>query len=426
MGSARFVVYEHQRLVVGEPCETRRGPVVFTEAHFDALARYQERTGTAALRLGHRNVRVAHHVGYLRVGPVTLEIFPKLGRHRPDEDWRGLLIHMLRVVAGVRLTPYPIAPLHARAGDLYELLVGRFLDQVHALLRDGLARSYREVEENGPTFRGRLLVDAHARCNAIHQERMFVAYEVQDADHLPNRILWRALARVRRTTTSSDVLHRAEAVAVDFPEVTDAPILPSDWGRVRFDRRTERYREAIGLARMILLEERPDLRWGDREVVALLFDMNALFEAYLEEALRGLPGVHVKAQAKQRFWQPAGHAVRVLKPDLLVFVARKERPIVVDAKWKVPRLGRPDDDDLRQLFAYLHCFDAERGVLVHPRVDTDHGQDGAFLNGTKRGRVAFVDLFPDGGKPNLHAVRAMLPRLLGLDPAGGDQPSQSS
>jgi 5-methylcytosine-specific restriction enzyme subunit McrC len=414
MGSARFVVYEHQRLVVGEPCETRRGPVVFTEAHFEALARYQERTGTPALRLGHRTIRLAHHVGYLRVGPVTLEIYPKLGAHRPDADWRGLLFDMLRVVAGVRLTAHEQAPLTSRAGDLYELLVGRFLDQVHALLREGLARSYREVEENSSTFRGRLLVGPHARTNAAHQERVFVAYEVQDADHLANRILRRALERVRRTTSSSDLRHRAEAAAVDFPEVTDTPIRPSDWGRLRFDRRTERYREAIGLARMILLDERPDLRWGDREVVALLFDMNALFEAYLEAAMRGLPGFQVKSQKKQRFWQPPGEAARFLKPDLVVHVAGRERPLVVDAKWKIPDQGRPADDDLRQVFAYLHGFGADCGVLVYPRAnDAQSSHEAPFLGGSLRGRVGFIDLFTDG-KPDLSKTRVKLPALLGI------------
>lgn len=414
MGSSRFVVYEHQRLVVGERYETRRGHVVFTEGHFEALARYQERTGTAALRLGHKSVRLAQHVGYLRVGPVTLEIYPKLGAHRPNEDWRGLLLHMLRVVAGVRLTPHEHAPLQSRAGDLYALLIGRFLDQVHALLREGLARSYREVEENSQTFRGRLLVGAHARANAAHQERVFVAYEVQDADHLANRILWRALERVRRTTSSSDLLHRAESAAVDFPEVTDTAIRPADWGRLRFDRRTERYREAIGLARMILLDERPDLRWGDREVVALLFDMNALFEAYLEAAMRGLPGVRVKSQKTQRFWQPPGEGARVLKPDLLVQVPGQERPLVVDAKWKIPDRGRPADDDLRQVFAYLHGFEADRGVLVYPRAnDSQQSHEAPFLGGRLRGRVGFLDLFPSG-KTDVQALRESLPALLGL------------
>ena len=413
MSSARFVVYEHQRLVVGEACETRRGPVVFTEAHFEALARYHERTGSAALRLGHKSIRLTQHVGYLRVGSVALEIYPKLGAHRPDEDWRGLLLHMLQVVAGVRLTPHKHAPLQSRAGDLYDLLVQRFLDQVHALLREGLARSYREVEENSQTFRGRLLVGAHARTNTAHQERVFVAFEVQDADNLPNRILWRALERVRRTTSSSDLRNRAESAAVDFPDVTDTPIRPSDWTRLRLDRRTERYGEAIGLARMILLDERPDLRWGDREVVALLFDMNALFEAYLETAIRGLPGVQVKSQKAQRFWQPPGEVARVLKPDLLVQVPGHERPLVVDAKWKIPHHGRPADDDLRQVFAYLHGFDADRGVLVYPRAnDGQTSHEAPFLKGQKRGRVGFLELFPSGNA-NLKALRAGIPEVLG-------------
>lgn len=417
MGSARFLVYEHQRLVVGEPCATRRGPVEFTEAHFDVLARYQEHTGTSALRLGHRSVRLAQHVGYLRVGPVTLEIYPKLGAGRPDEDWRALLLHMLRVVAGVRLTTHEHAPLRSRAGDLYEVLVGLFLDQVHALLREGLVRSYREVEQNSPTFRGRLLVGPHARANAAHQERVFVAFEVHDADHLVNRILWRALERVRRTTSSSDLLHRAEAAAVAFPEVTDTPIQTSDWGRLHFDRRTERYREAIGLARMILRDERPDLRWGDGEVVALLFDMNALFEAYLEQAMRGLPGVRVQSQVKKRFWQPIGEGARVLKPDLALRVDGEERPVIVDAKWKIPPQGRPADDDLRQVFAYLHAFDSTRGVLLYPRADAEQRErEAPFLAGERSGRVAFVDLFPEG-RPDVRAVRACLGSALGLEVA---------
>jgi 5-methylcytosine-specific restriction enzyme subunit McrC len=414
MGSARFVVYEHQRLVVGDSYFTRREPVVFAEPHFEALARYQERTGSTAIRLGHRSVRLAQHVGFLRVGPVALEIYPKLSADRPDEDWRGLLLHMLRVVAGVRLTGHDHAPLHARAGDLYEVLVGRFLDQVHALLRGGLARSYREVEENSPTFRGRLVIGSHARANAAHQERMYIAYEVQDVDHLANRVLWRALERVRRTVGSVDLLHRAEAAVGQFPEVTDTPIHPSDWERLHLDRRTERYREAIGLARMILRDERPDLRWGDHEVVSLLFDMNVLFESYLEKVMRGLAGVHVRSQVKRRFWQPAGEGARMLKPDLVVRVDGEEHPVIVDAKWKVLPHGRPADDDLRQVFAYLHAFDARCGVLLYPLAGGDQqDREASFLSGDRSGRVAFMDLFLSG-KPDVRAVRTQLAQAIGL------------
>lgn len=417
MRSVRFRAYEHERLIIGQEYRSPGGDrIPFEREHFDALACYQERTATPALSIGHRSIRLGHHVGFLRVGPVSLEVYPKLGSHRPDEDWRGLMLHMLRVVAGVRIAPQEQAPLRSRAGDLFELLVRRFLDLTNELLREGLARSYREIEENGSVFRGRLLVGEHLRANHVRRERVFVAYEVHDADNLPNRILRRALERVQRTATSMDLVHRAEAALDGFPDVSTAPIREAEWSALKLDRRTERYREALDLARLILREERPDLRWGDREILALMFDMNALFEAYLERALKGLKGVRVRSQAGRWFWKPGVGGARVVRPDLLVFGADSPKPVVVDAKWKVPEHGRPADEDLRQVFAYLHAFGGSRGVLAYPRANTgQRGVEGTYLKGDLSCRTVFLDLFTEG-QPDLHAFREALPGALGLSP----------
>lgn len=416
--SARFVVYEHDRMVVGQDYASPRGGIErFEPHHFAALAKYHDRTDTHAFTLGHESIRLRHHVGYLRVGPVSLEVYPKLGRDGPDRDWRGLLLHMLRVVTGVRLAPQEQAPLKPRAGELFDVLLARFLEVTHALLREGLARSYREVEENSTSFRGRLLVGPHLRTNHVRKERMFVAYEVHDADNLPNRILHRALDRVLRTTSSPDLLHQAEAALTQFPDVSTAPIRDAQWSTLRFDRRTERYREAVTLARMVLRDERPDLRWGDQEVIALLFDMNALFEAYVEHALRGVPGVRVRAQHPARFWLPSAGPTSWVRPDLLVFVDGDPAPMVLDTKWKIPDRGRPADDDLRQVFAYLHTFGGREAALVYPRAsEAQLAIGGTFVAGGHPGRLAYLDLFV-GGKPDLGAFREALPALLGLQGA---------
>lgn len=418
MSSARLVVYEHDRLVVGQHYASARGGTErFETHHFAALAKYHDRTDTQAFTLGHQSIRLRQHVGYLRVGPISLEVYPKLGREGPDRDWRGLLFHMLRVVTGVRFTPQEQAPLKPRAGELFDVLLARFLEVTHTILRDGLARSYREVEENSTTFRGRLLVGPHLRANHVRKERVFVAYEVHDADNLPNRILRRALDRVLRTTSSPSLLHQAEAALTQFPEVSAAPIRDAEWSTLRFDRRTERYREAVTLARMILREERPDLRWGEQEVIALLFDMNALFEAYVEQALRGVPGVHVKAQRHARFWSPSTGPTSWVKPDLLVFEEGNEAPMVLDTKWKIPKKGRPADEDLRQVFAYLHTFGGREAALLYPRAsEAQRAVSGTFVVGNHPGRLVYLDLFA-GGDPNLPAFRAALPRWLGLQGA---------
>lgn len=416
MRSGRFVAYEHDRLEVG-----RRYPedgARFEEHHFEALARYRDRTETPAFTLGHRSIRLCEHVGFLRVGPVSLEVYPKLGRTGPDRDWRGLLFHMLRVVTGLRIAPQDNAPLAPRAGELFDVLLNRFLEATEAILREGPVRAYREIEENGTAFRGRLLGAAHARENHSHQERLYVAYEVHDADNLPNRILHRALDRLIRTESSLDLVRRAEAALSAFPEVSTRPIRDADWANLRFDRRTERYREATTLARMILRDERPDLRWGDREVLAMTFDMNALFEAYVERALRARPGLRVHAQRPGRFWKPEAGPVSWAKPDLLVYTPDDPRPIVLDTKWKVPKQGRPADEDLRQVYAYVHTFGGRSGALVYPRASSAQVDvEGEFLAGGHPGRLLYVDLFP-GGAPDVGRFRAELASALRVETLG--------
>ncbi len=426
MRSVQLRVFEHQQLKVGHSYPTcRSGEEATLEAHHvEALGRYHAATNTQVFELRHQGIKLRHFVGCLRVGPVSLEILPKLGQEEAGagRDWHGLLVHMLQVVTGARLVQEQAAPLATRSGSLEELFLARFLEVTGRLLREGLVRSYREVEENSATFRGRLLVGPHVRANVARQERVFIAHAIHDADNLPNRALHRALERVARGV-SARLASRAEAALMDFPEVTPGPIRPADWSILhRLDRRTERYREALTLARLILQEERPDLRWGDAESFALLFDMNALFERYLERALRGLSGVRVHAQRGRDFWVPTEGAGSRLKPDLIVERAG-ERPLILDAKWKIPSKGRPEDGDLRQLFAYLHAFDGEESALVYPRA---HGEQvergGRFLAGGRSGRMIFLDLFPDKGaaragggldRPCLRRVREQLGESVG-------------
>lgn len=409
-----LVVHEHQRLVVGGSTRLRRADDAEIERwHWEALAAYTERSGTTAFRIGHDTITVGHHVGYLQVGTLRMEVLPKLKRAR-DGNWRALLVHMLREVLGLRLVVHQASPLRSRPGSLLSALVDRYLDLVEGLLREGLVRAYREVEGNESCLRGRLVVDRHVRENAAHKERLYVAYPVFDADVLLNRILHQALAKVRVATADDGQRDRTEALLAAFPEVGTQPVVRADFDRIQLDRRTLRYAEALELARLLLLSERPDLRWGGAPVLSLLFDMNLLFEAYVLRQLRRVPGIKVRAQARKVFWRGASGGTKLLKPDLLVTIDGVPEPLVLDTKWKMPDRGLPSDDDLRQLFAYLRTFGASRGLLLYPRATAEQGaMDGAYTDGALVGGFDFIDLLP-GGAPDAEHVRAELRRVVGL------------
>lgn len=184
MPSAVLVVHEHQRLFVSDSRRGRRPEDAPIERwQWEALASYAERSGTSAFQVGLDTITVGHHVGYLQVGALRMEVLPKL-RRAHDGDWRALLVHMLREVLGLRLVVHRASPLRSRSGTLFSALVDRYLELVEGLLREGLVRAYREVEGNEPCLRGRLVIHRHVRENAAHQERLYVAYPVFDADVL--------------------------------------------------------------------------------------------------------------------------------------------------------------------------------------------------------------------------------------------------
>jgi len=410
-GRGHLVVHEHQRLVVpskGHPPSPWE--VEIDEAQWEALARYAEHARTPPFRVGHRSITLGHHVGYLQIGKLRLEVLPKL-RRAGEGNWRGLLLHMLREVLGLRITVQQASPLGSHAGSVFDVLVEHFLHLVDALLREGLACAYREVEGNETCLRGRLVVDRHLRVNVGHDERLYVAYPVFDADTLPNRILHRALVRVRQSTPDDALRCSAEALLGAFPDTMPGRVRRADFGRLVLDRRTLRYAEALELARLLLFDERPDLRWGGAPVVSLLFDMNALFEAYVLHQIRRLPGFHVRAQARQVFWRSAGAGRKSLKPDLVVTSEHGEA-LIIDTKWKIPEGGRPGDDDLRQMFAYLELFAGKRGLLLYPRADA--GQVHVSGNYSVHGlacSTAFLDLLRDG-EPDAALARDSLRSLL--------------
>jgi 5-methylcytosine-specific restriction enzyme subunit McrC len=136
--------------------------------------------------------------------------------------------------------------------------------------------------------------------------------------------------------------------------------------RLPWSRKTEGYRTAIDIARLLLLNYHPDIRGGQDEVIALMFDMNQLWERYVLKILRHAApeGWTVEGQSKAVFWQADGMPNAGLKPDILLH--GPGRSIVLDTKWKVLDGNRPNDADLRQLFAYQHRWACAEGYLVYP------------------------------------------------------------
>ena len=416
MSQRTLSVFEHQ---------TVRAGVEVTQAELDALGRFHDRTKGAHFSLGHRSVRFTEHVGYVQVGSLAIEILPKADRNAPGDvpRWRSALLRMLEVALGTKLhTPDDAAQATTRS-SLVELIARKLVHGVEGLLHTGLVKGYRDDVSNGPVYRGRLQVVENIRHNAARADRFFVRHGTYDVDVPANRVLKAALDALTIAPLRSSTRTRVAACALSFHDVSPAGELRSDLARIPRGRQYVRYDQPLRLARLVLEQHAPDLRTGQSEVFAILFDMNAVWEAYVTALFRRALGgsADVSAQESKPLWGPRGRAARTVRPDILVRSPSGGVLLAADAKWKVPAHGSPADDDLKQMFAYNELFAAPQALLVYPRAEAS----GPALRGPFAARAhgcatVHLDLFHDGRWNPDHAAATLRAAIDGRgSPAAG-------
>ena len=391
-------VFEHGTLAIGDQGLTAK--------HFDALVRYNDRHGCTLFKVGHQRLHFGSFVGVLQVGTLTIEILPKAekGSSADKGKWQRALLQMLRQAGLIEVEAGPEANLNLRRSPLIDLYLDSFLSEVERLTHTGLVKKYRLTEGNLHKLKGRILFRQQISRNLFHQERMFTAHQTYDSDNVFNRILKCALEIVGRLAVGSSITARAAALGLSFEQVSDAKITAATFERLSYSRNTQRYRKAVQLARLIILNYSPDLSGGYENVLAILFDMNVLFERFILVHLRraqsksGDQTIKIQAQASKRFW-----ASKTIRPDVIIDIHRqsKKERLVVDTKWKIPNGDQPSDEDLKQMFAYNLHFGACDSFLVYPRADAvqndsrnAYEQSEALSQGHRHTCAThFVDLF---------------------------------
>ena len=356
----RIQVFEHGTLAVGQHD--------FDARHFAAVVRYNDRHGCAFFKVGYNRLHFSSFVGVIQVGDLAIEILPKLDNEESSNQkskWQRALLQMLRQSGLLTVAAAPEADLHVSQSPLVDVYLDAFLTEVEHLTHAGLAKRYRVTEGNLNKLKGRIQFTKHVRRNLLHRERMFTAHEVYDRDNAFNRILKCALDVVKNLAIRRSLGSRADASLLWFEQVTNTSINANTFGRLRFDRNTERYRRALQLARLIILNYSPDLRGGHEHVIAILFDMNKLFERFILVQLhRAVPQfashhLRVAGQVTKRFWSS-----KTIRPDIVASFG--DVRVILDTKWKVPTDGQPADGDLKQMYAYNLQLGGHRSVLIYP------------------------------------------------------------
>lgn len=383
-------VYEHQVL------KPKEGSA-FTNDHLKTLQHYYgDGQSCPYFSLIHNGVQFNQFVGVLQVGKLTIEVLPKTDKGEDNPDlWQGFLIDMLRNAGLVDKSITGESALKLKYNSILDLYIELFVKEVRYLLQTGLVKKYRKTEANSFSMRGSLQFSKNIQQNLTHAERFYVRYSNYDRNNLFNRILYKTLRFISSINHFARLQSDIESLLLDFPEVTDLKVSNSLFDRLVYDRKTESYRRAISIARLLLLMYHPDIKSGNNQVLALMFDMNLLWEKYVYRQLqKKLSGEYiVRDQVSTNFWKPEKGRMMQLKPDIVVYDKQHKQVTVLDTKWKNPGGNKPSPEDLRQMLAYNYYQNCRHSSLLYPYSgDKPFSRQGHYQKDEKECSLIFLPL----------------------------------
>ena len=348
-------VFEHELLQVGEQ---------FQQKHLKAFSKLNALHDDMYFDLRYNGIKFKNFVGVIQIDGLTVEILPKIDAAETNEDlWQSVLIEMLRTTRKLQVQKVGNANVSRQNIHLLDIYFEWFLNELELLIHNGLIKQYYKQSKNVKALKGKLEFAGHLRKNLIHKERFYTTHQIYDRDHLIHRILSKALYIIEDFTKGTYLYSRCKSVRLDFPEVKEIKVDKTTFSRVKKGRKTAPYATALEIARLIILNYAPNISAGDEKMLALLFDMNNLWEEYvlvkLKQEAATLENVEVYGQQSREFWQGI-----TIRPDIVV--KKDEEYFVIDTKWKNIQNFNPSTQDLRQMYVYNDYWKSVRAMLLYP------------------------------------------------------------
>jgi 5-methylcytosine-specific restriction enzyme subunit McrC len=374
----RIKVFEHELLYIDEV----RNQVKFELKHYVALSKLNILHDNLYFDTRHNGIKFKQFVGVIQVDGLTIEILPKIDNSNEKADWQKVLIEMLKVTRKLNVQKVGNANVKKQNIHLLDIYFEWFLNEVQLLIHQGLIKQYYKETSNVKALKGKLEFAGHITKNLVHKERFYTTHQVYDKDHLLHQIIAKALSIVEKCSKGNYLYSKCKTVQLDFPEVKDIAVNEATFTKIPQNRKTAPYQTAIEIAKFIILNYAPNISSGSEKMLALLFDMNNLWEEYILACLKKANidrQYNISGQQSTSFW----NGIKI-RPDIVIEKEKKEvdrvgvveetkahTAFVIDTKWKNIGNIQPSTHDLRQMYVYNDYWKSTKAMLLYPSNETE-------------------------------------------------------
>ena len=350
-------------------------------------------SGKQLIALSHNYLSGTQFVGMVQVGNVVIEVLPKIDYALEGEVEDGQnksaasnLLIMLAYANNIEFDSQTLSSLKSMTGNWYELLIRFFAMELHQQIRQGLFRNYISREDTLKYVKGRWDISQQIKKHAYSKVDFDLTYDEFTENILLNRLfktISNILLRYTRNNVSRRLLMDVRQWLGEVDEIYDFD--KASFSQILFSRLNDRFKDAYRLAKLFFEGQTLQVREGNTEAFAFVFDMNQLFEGYITQFLvknrkrifqnyDSIPAVIPQFSSKSTYLaiDSQGHGKIHLRPDVVLqHPVSKSNLLILDTKYK--KLSRqPGQNDLSpsdiyQMLAYSIRMSCDKVVLLFPQ-----------------------------------------------------------
>ena len=354
---------------------------------------------------GGKFIQARNYVGVLQTkSGLTIEILPKIADKNDAERSKAVFIKMLRMLKNFPFKSSNLASLKTQNLPLLEIFISMFLCELEALVKKGIKSDYVALEENLKFLKGKLNINEQIKRNSIHKERFYVEYSGFLSDIKINQIIKTTLKFLYKKSNSSKNQQKIRELLFIFDDVSTCSDYKNFFTNYAVNRQVKHYEQALLWCKIFLLGDSFTPHKGDDLALALLFDMNTLFESYVGNFIKKkLPDVILQHRGKYLIEEPIRDFG--LEPDIFL-----EDKFIADTKWKIIRQDNNEGEkknkisqaDLYQLYAYGKKYECDKLYLIYPKIDGATQEPMNFKYDDKMQlEIVYFDLENDSKNDNL-------------------------
>lgn len=305
------------------------------------------------------------HVGIIRFADFQLNILPKIIGEEDSVCLENLMF-MLRYTNNLEIHSLETAEITSTRQPFLEILIAHYANILLNALQRHIPHRYETFEENLSTIRGKICFPQHLKQNATNSAKFYCQFDEFTPNNLLNQTLLFVTHALYTLTQIQKTRYKLAKIKAIYEDVDLRTVSYNQTKKIILNRNQTIFKDPLALARLFLQHSSISLHNHTFSNLAILFDMNKLFEKFVTTALSKVFPGQVKAQNERTIIKSIGgfpNTKYTIRPDILF-----GNDTVIDTKYKRLDLAdkKPATEDIYQMLIYNRFFNRKNIILCYP------------------------------------------------------------